>query len=212
MSGKYRFTRANVNETANKVYNYIVDYIVENGYSPSVRDICKGVGVKSTSTVHNHLNRLQNDGRITYSDGKRRAIVVPELEADNSSNVRNAPLIGRVTAGTPILATQNIERNIPIPDYFDKYPDMYALEVKGDSMEEAAIMDGDIVFVQKQNVAKQGEIVVALIDDEATVKVFSKINGRPYLLPKNSAYSPIPFDYEGCLILGIVRGVLRVSL
>lgn len=211
MSEKYRFTRANVEETADKVYQYILEYITENGYSPSVRDICRGVGIKSTSTIHNHLKRLQDDGRITYSDGKRRAIVVPELELNNY-DTRQAPLIGRVTAGTPILATENIERNIPIPDYFDKYPEMYALEVKGDSMIDAAIMDGDIVFVQKQNTARPGEIIVALIEDEATVKTFKMIDDRPYLIPKNSAYEPIPFDHDGCRILGIVRGVLRVSL
>ncbi|MGB4609978.1 MAG: transcriptional repressor LexA [Saccharofermentanales bacterium] len=210
MSEKYRFTRANVDETAEKIYRFIVEYITENTYSPSVRDICRGVGVKSTSTIHNHLNRLQDDGRITYSDGKRRAIVVPELEL--KPDIRQAPLIGKVTAGSPILAIENIERNIPIPDYFDRYPDMYALEVKGDSMIDAAIMDGDIVFVDKQNSANSGDIVVALIEDEATVKTFKIIENKPFLIPQNSAYKPIPFDHEGCRILGIVRGVLRVSI
>ncbi|MGI6580033.1 MAG: transcriptional repressor LexA [Saccharofermentanales bacterium] len=210
MSEKYRFTRANVDETAEKIYRFIVEYITENTYSPSVRDICRGVGVKSTSTIHNHLNRLQDDGRITYSDGKRRAIVVPELEL--KTEIRQAPLIGKVTAGSPILAIENIERSIPIPDYFDRYPDMYALEVKGDSMIDAAIMDGDIVFVDKQNSANSGDIVVALIEDEATVKTFKIIENKPFLIPQNSAYRPIPFDHEGCRILGIVRGVLRVSI
>ncbi|HHT24722.1 MAG TPA: transcriptional repressor LexA [Clostridiaceae bacterium] len=210
MSEKYRFTRANVDETSEKVYRFIVEYITENTYSPSVRDICKGVGIKSTSTIHNHLNRLQDEGRITYSDGKRRAIVVPELELKNE--IRQAPLIGKITAGSPILAVENIERNIPIPDYFDRYPDMYALEVKGDSMIDAAIMDGDIVFVDKQNFANPGDIVVALIEDEATVKTFKIIDNKPFLIPQNSAYKPIPFDHEGCRILGIVRGVLRVSV
>lgn len=210
MSEKYRFTRANVDETSEKVYRFIVEYITENTYSPSVRDICKGVGIKSTSTIHNHLNRLQDEGRITYSDGKRRAIVVPELELKN--DIRQAPLIGKITAGSPILAVENIERNIPIPDYFDRYPDMYALEVKGDSMIDAAIMDGDIVFVDKQNFANPGDIVVALIEDEATVKTFKIIDNKPFLIPQNSAYKPIPFDHEGCRILGIVRGVLRVSV
>ncbi|HHU54173.1 MAG TPA: transcriptional repressor LexA [Clostridiaceae bacterium] len=210
MSEKYRFTRANVDETAEKVYQFIVKYITKNTYSPSVRDICRGVGIKSTSTIHNHLNRLQDDGRITYSDGKRRAIVVPELELKN--DIRQAPLIGKVTAGSPILAVENIERNIPIPDYFDRYPNMYALEVKGDSMIDAAIMDGDIVFVDKQNSANSGDIVVALIEDEATVKTFKIIDNKPFLIPQNTAYRPIPFDHEGCSILGIVRGVLRVSV
>ncbi|NLM19423.1 MAG: transcriptional repressor LexA [Clostridiaceae bacterium] len=210
MSEKYRFTRANVDETSDKIYNFIVEYISENTYSPSVRDICRGVGIKSTSTIHNHLNRLQDDGRITYSDGKRRAIVVPEL--DLKTDIRQAPLIGKITAGSPILAVENIERNIPIPDYFDRYPNIYALEIKGDSMIDAAIMDGDIVFVDKQDSANPGEIVVALIEDEATVKTFKIIDDKPFLIPQNSAYKPIPFDHEGCRILGIVRGVLRVSI
>lgn len=210
MSEKYRFTRANVDETSDRIYRFIVEYITENAYSPSVRDICRGVGIKSTSTIHNHLNRLQDDGRITYSDGKRRAIVVPELEL--KTDIRQAPLIGKITAGSPILAVENIERNIPIPDYFDRYANIYALEVKGDSMIDAAIMDGDIVFVEKQNSANSGQIVVALIEDEATVKTFKIIDNKPFLIPQNSAYKPIPFDYEGCRILGIVRGVLRVSI
>ncbi len=212
MSEKYRFTRANVDQTADKVFDFIVNYLQENGFSPSVRDICKGIGVKSTSTVHNHLNRLQSEGRITYSDGKRRAIVIPDQDLHMSYEVRNAPLIGHVTAGRPILAVENVEKQIPIPDYFDKYPDMYVLQVQGDSMEEAAIMDGDLVYVEKRNYAQKGDIIVALIDDEATVKVLGEIDGRPYLIPRNSLYEPIPFDHEGCRILGIVRGVLRVSL
>ncbi len=213
MSEKYRFTKANIDQTADKVYYFIKDYYVKYGYSPSVRDICKGIGIKSTSTVHNHLNRLQNEGRITYSDGKRRAIVIPDLDNRLEKNIfRAAPLIGKVTAGKPILATENIERHIPVPDYFDKYHDVYALEVKGDSMQDAAIMDGDYVFVEKSESARQGDIIVALIEDEATIKELGNIDGRPFLFPKNSAYKPIPFDHEGCRILGIVRGVLRVAL
>lgn len=212
MSEKYRFTRANVDQTADKVYQFIVDYIQDNGYSPSVRDICKGIGVKSTSTIHNHLTRLQNEGRITYSDGKRRAIVIPDQDYHSDYSVRNIPLIGQVTAGAPILAVENIEKNIPVPDYFDKYPEMYVLRVRGDSMQDAAIMDGDLVYVEKKNYAQKGNIIVALIDDEATVKVLGEIDGRPYLIPKNSLYETIPFDHDGCRILGVVRGVLRVAL
>ncbi len=212
MAQKYRFTRANVNQTADKIYDFILNYINKYGYSPSVRDICNGIGVKSTSTVHNHLNRLQNEGRITYSDGKRRAIVIPESDFEPEQNFRNAPLIGQVTAGKPILANENIERSIPIPDYFDRYHDLYALKVKGDSMQDAAIMDGDIVFVEQRSTAEVGEIVVGLIGDEATVKELGSIEGKSYLLPKNSAYKPIPFYHDDCRILGIVRGVLRVAL
>ncbi|NLZ72027.1 MAG: transcriptional repressor LexA [Clostridiaceae bacterium] len=212
MAAKYKYTKANVHQTREKVYQFIIKYVEENGYSPSVRDICNGADIKSTSTVHNHLNQLNQEGRITYSDGKRRAIVIPEIENQINHQFRNAPLIGKITAGTPILATENIQGHIPIPDYFNKYEDVYALRVEGDSMQDAAIMNDDIVFVNKANSAEKGKIIVGLIDEEATIKQLGEIEGRPYLLPRNANYSPIPFFDENCKILGIVIGVLRVSI
>ncbi|NLJ94051.1 MAG: transcriptional repressor LexA [Clostridiaceae bacterium] len=211
MAAKYKYTKANVHETREKVFQFIKKYIEEKSYSPSVRDICNGVGIKSTSTVHNHLNHLNKDGRITYSDGKRRAIVIPEQES-SKNQFKSAPLLGQITAGSPILANENIEDYIPVPEYFDKYQDVYALRIKGDSMQDVAIVDGDIVFVEKKNTAQFGDIIVGLIEDEATVKELGVVKGRPYLFPKNSAYSPIPFFSDDCKILGIVRGVLRVTL
>ncbi|HHV41349.1 MAG TPA: transcriptional repressor LexA [Clostridiaceae bacterium] len=207
---KYPFTRATVEQTVEKVYDYIVEYTRKNGFSPSIRDICKGVGIKSTSTVHNHLRRLRKSGRIEMKAGKRRAISVPALEM---SRERKIPLVGRVTAGVPILATQNIECELPVPaGYFAEADEMFALNVSGDSMKDAHILDGDIVFVRKQPTAELGQIVVALLDNEATVKRLVKENNRIYLKPENKAYDMILFEDESYRILGVVRGVFRPML
>lgn len=206
----YHFTRANVDETVDKVYRYIVEYISDNGFPPAIRDICAGVGIKSTSTIHSHLKRLQQTGRIEYSSGKRRAITIPETE---QARPRQMPLIGQVTAGVPILAHENIERTLPFPaDYFSDSDEVFALRVIGDSMIEAAILDGDIVIVRRQNTANNGDIVVALVEDEATVKTLVNRDGKIFLMPRNPAYSPIPFDRAECKILGKVCGIFRVSM
>ncbi|NLC83678.1 MAG: transcriptional repressor LexA [Ruminococcaceae bacterium] len=206
----YRFTRSNVDETVDQVYDFIVKYIREEGYPPAVRDICKGVGIRSTSTIHGHLKRLQEAGRIDYQAGKRRAITVPGTE---SERVVNLPLVGTVTAGVPILAAENIERTLPFSaEFFDDNGEVFALRVRGDSMEGAAILDGDYVIVRKQQTANMGDTVVALIDDEATVKTLANQNGQVVLRPENPKYSPIPFDRPDCQILGKVCGVFRASL
>ena len=138
MTKKYPFTKANVQETQQAVYDYIVEYISENAYSPSIREICSGVGLKSTSTVHNHLRRLSEDGLIQFLEGKRRTIRVPALESADS---REIPLVGTVTAGKPVLATENIERLLPFPvNVWSTAEEMFALRVKGDSMADAAIL------------------------------------------------------------------------
>ena len=206
----YRFTRANVDDTVNRIYDFIVDYIRHEGYPPAVRDICEGIGIRSTSTIHGHLRRLQQAGRIEYQAGKRRAITIPCVEADR---VINLPLIGTVTAGVPILATENIERTLPFSaEFFDDKGDVFALRVRGDSMVGAAILDGDFVIVRKQQTANMGDIVVALIDDEATVKTLANQNGQVVLRPENPKYNPIPFDRPDCQILGKVCGIFRVSI
>lgn len=205
----YRFTRSNVDETINQVYDYIVNYIRREGYPPAVRDICSGVGVRSTSTIHGHLKRLQLAGRIDYSAGKRRAITIPDQAEDK---VVYLPLVGQVTAGVPILAEQNIERSLPFPaDFFSSDGDVFALRVKGESMTGAAILDGDYVVVKRQNVAIPGDIIVALVGDEATVKTLSNQDGKLVLKPENPAFSPIPFDRADCQVLGKVCGVFRVG-
>lgn len=207
---KRKFTKSNVNETVELVYNYITTYVKENGISPTIRDLCEGTGIKSTSTIHAHLKRLTEAGRIDMGAGKRRALIVTEFE---QQRVDQIPLVGKVTAGVPILAHENIESHLPVPAAF--YPDseqMFALEIKGDSMVGAGILDGDYVFVKKQSDARQGEIIVALIEDEATVKTLHRDQGRIVLKPENPNYKLIPFDSEGCQILGVVRGVWRARV
>ena len=210
MDGKYKFTRSNLEQTVESVYEYLVDFIQTNGYPPSVREICNGVGIKSTSTIHSHLKRLEEMGRICYTSGKRRALIVPELQ--NNDNITRLPLVGSVTAGAPILAEQNIERTLPFSSEFLVGGDHFVLNVRGDSMMDAHILDGDYVIVKRQNTANIGQIIVARIDDEATVKTFGKRDGRPFLIPENEAYAPIPFDEGDCQILGIVTGLFRSSV
>lgn len=206
----YRFTRANIEETLDLVYGYIVSYIKREGYPPAVRDICNGVGIKSTSTIHGHLKRLQESGKIEYSAGKRRAITVPELE---SERVLSLPVVGQVTAGMPILAEQNIERTLPLPaDMFSHDENVFALKVKGDSMIGAAILHGDYVIVHRQSTASPGDIIVALVGDEATVKTLANIEGQVVLQPENPAYEPIPFNRPDCQVLGKVCGVFRTRV
>lgn len=206
----YRFTRANVENTVNMIYDFIVEYIQREGYPPAVRDICNGVGIKSTSTIHGHLKRLQESGRIEYTAGKRRAITVPEVEGNR---VIALPVIGQVTAGVPILAQENIERTLPLPaEYFSDDGDVFALKIRGDSMIGAAILDGDYVIVRKQSTATPGDIIVALIGDEATVKTLANENGKIFLQPENPAYEPIPFDHADCQVLGKVCGVFRTGV
>ncbi len=205
----YRFTRANVDETVEMVYQFIVSSLRDKGYAPSVREICAGVGIRSTSTIHGHLKRLQEAGRIEYTAGKRRAITIPEFMEDKPVYL---PLVGQVTAGVPIFAEENIERSLPFPaDYFSQGADVFALRVRGDSMVDAAILDQDYVIVKKQNNARPGDIIVARIGDEATVKRLANVGGKMILKPENPAYEPIPFDTADCQILGKVCGVFRVG-
>ena len=206
---KNKFTRSNLDQTVETVYDFIVKYIKKEGYPPSVREICAGVDVRSTSTIHSHLRRLQESGRIDYTPGRRRAIIVNDLQKETISSL---PLVGMVTAGVPILAQENIERMIPFSSELYTDGDHFVLKVRGDSMIDAHILDGDYVVVKKQNSATSGEIVVALIDDEATVKTLSMHDGKVVLLPKNPAYEPIAFSGDGCQILGIVKGLFRSAI
>lgn len=206
---KKRFTRSNLDQTVELVYEYLVDSIRKEGYPPSVREICAGVGIKSTSTIHSHLKRLQDQGRILYSPGKRRAIIVPDL---NDDNVTNLPVVGTITAGLPILAVENIERTLPFSSEMFSEEDHFVLKVRGDSMINAHILNGDYVIVRRQNAAAIGQIIVARIEDEATVKTLRSIDGRMMLQPENSAYEPIPFDREDCQILGVVAGLFRANM
>lgn len=189
-----------VDRRRENIYQYIVKRIGD-GFAPTVREICRDLGIRSTSTVHSDLHHLAQTGAIVMDDGLGRAIRLP------GNPVRTVPLIGTVAAGQPILAVENIEQYIPVAAPHAQGDELFALRVKGDSMEKAAILSGDIVVVEKTPTAANGEIVVALVEDEATVKRFYKENGHFRLQPENDSYEPIILDKVA--ILGKVRSVLR---
>ncbi len=197
-----------ITEKQSQILEYIKSEILSKGYPPAVRDICAAVNLKSTSSVHSHLETLEKNGYIRRDPTKPRAI---EIIDDSFQLVRrdmvNVPMIGTVTAGQPILAVENIENYFPIPTEFMPNEDSFMLKVKGESMINAGILDGDMILVKKQADAKNGDIVVALIDDSATVKTFYKESGHIRLQPENDYMDPIIVpDVE---ILGKVFGVFR---
>ena len=189
------------------IINFIIKERKARGYPPSVREIGEAVGLSSSSTVHNHLNQLESRGYIKRDPTKPRAIEVIDHNLRPNKEMVNVPIVGRVTAGSPILAVENIEDTFPLPLDFIKSEDVFILNVKGDSMIEAGIQDGDLVIVRKQNTARNGDIVVALLEDEATVKRFYKENNYIRLQPENSNYEPI--ITKDVLILGKVIALLR---
>lgn len=197
-----------------EIYEFLIDYFRENNYAPSVREICSGVGIKSTSTVHKHLKELQDQGRINYTEGKRRAIQIVDHDpqALEHGYIR-IPMVGTVTAGVPILATENVERAVIFSDDMIRNPEeSYILRVRGDSMIDAGILSGDYVVVERKQAVHEGQIVVGLIDGEATVKRFGYMDGQPFLFPENDYYEPIPFNTEACEILGQVVMVYRTNV
>ncbi|MDL2288724.1 transcriptional repressor LexA [Oscillospiraceae bacterium OttesenSCG-928-F05] len=184
-----------------QVYDFIVSHTSENGYPPAIREICVAVGLSSPSSVHAHLKSLQELGYIQRGDRKTRALAATDRMASG-----RVPVLGRVTAGLPALAVEETEEFLPF-DTEGMHGDFFALRVEGDSMTGAGILDGDYVIVRKQEGANSGEIVVALLEDEATVKRLLLRNGEVWFMPENDAYAPI--DGEGCGILGVVRAVFR---
>lgn len=191
-----------------EILNYIKNEILERGFPPAVREICQAVGLKSTSSVHSHLESLEKNGYIRRDPTKPRAI---EILDDSFNLLRremvNVPIVGTVAAGQPILAEQNIESYYPIPAEFMPNDQTFILRVKGDSMINAGILNGDCVIVKQQSVAHNGDIIVALIDDSATVKTFYKEDGHFRLQPENDTMEPI--IVEDLQILGKVFGVFR---
>ena len=175
-----------------EILEYIKNEIINRGFPPTVRDICDAVNLKSTSSVHSHLETLERNGYIRRDPTKPRAI---EIVDDNFNLTRrelvNVPVVGRVAAGEPILAVENVENYFPIPAEFMPNSQTFMLNVKGESMVNAGILDGDQILVQQQSTAENGEIVVALIDDSATVKTFYKEDGYYRLQPENSTMQPI---------------------
>ena len=193
-----------------EILDYIKNEILNRGFPPAVREICEAVNLKSTSSVHSHLEALEKNGYIRRDATKPRAI---EIIDDNFNLVRrevvNVPIIGTVAAGQPLLAVENIEGYFPIPAEFMPNSQSFLLKVKGESMINAGIFDGDQVLVKQQSTAEDGDIVVALIDDGATVKTFHKEKGYYRLLPENDTMEPI-LVHEGLQILGKVFGVFRL--
>ncbi|MBR4608272.1 MAG: transcriptional repressor LexA [Lachnospiraceae bacterium] len=191
-----------------EILNYIKDEILKRGYPPTVREICETVHLKSTSSVHSHLETLEKNGYIRRDPTKPRAI---EICDDSFQMVRtemvSIPVVGNVAAGQPILAEENIQEYFPVPA--DRVPrgDSFMLNVRGDSMINAGIFDGDRLLVHCCDTAHNGEIVVALIDDSATVKTFYKEKGHIRLQPENDTMDPIIVD--DCKIMGKVFGVFR---
>ena len=192
-----------------EILNYIKEQILDKGYPPAVRDICAAVDLKSTSSVHAHLETLEKNGYIRRDPTKPRAIEILDEDFNlTRREVANIPLVGNVAAGTPILAEQNIENYFPMPVEMAPNAQCFALKVKGDSMINIGINDGDYVFVAQTNTANNGDLVVALVEDGATVKNFYKENGHIRLQPQNDSMEPIILDT--CRILGKVFGVLRL--
>lgn len=188
--------------TSNKqaeILEYLRQFLSENGYAPSVREICAAVGLRSTSSVHYHLSQLKRRGLIEMEDNKNRTVTVPLERADGG----RIPIVGIVTAGLPILAVENIDGYLP----WEGKEDCFALRVRGESMIGAGIFDGDLVVIRPQNAASNGDIVLALLDDEATIKRFYRNGGEVWLLPENDAFSPIDGRYAR--ILGKVKALMR---
>ncbi|NGT78586.1 transcriptional repressor LexA [Clostridium perfringens] len=190
-----------------QIYNFLIEFTKSKGYPPSVREICQAVSLKSTSTVHGHLKRLEKKGLIYRDPTKPRALEIVELSNEEKELI-DIPIVGKVTAGMPILATENIEDMFQIPiNYVKHNNDLFILKVTGDSMIEAGILDGDLAIIEQKNIATNGDIVVALIENEATIKRFFKENGFIRLQPENKNYEPI--IVEDCSILGKLVGIYR---
>lgn len=191
-----------------EILNYIKNEILERGFPPAVREICQAVHLKSTSSVHSHLESLEKNGYIRRDPTKPRAI---EILDDSFNMIRremvNVPIVGTVAAGQPILAEQNIDSYFPIPAEYMPNEQTFILKVKGDSMVNAGIFNGDSVVVKQQATASNGDIIVALIEDSATVKTYYKENGHYRLQPENDTMDPIIVD--DLQILGKVFGVFR---
>ncbi len=205
-----------LNTSQVKILNYLKYQLQNKGYPPSVREICHAVELKSTSTVHAHLAKLEEKGYIRKDPTKPRAIEI--LHSDTNQDFKlqkeiiNVPVIGKVTAGEPILAVENIEDTFPLPvDFVDSQNhEIFILKIKGDSMIDAGIFDGDFIVVSQQSTANNGEIVVALIEDEATVKRFYKEKNQVRLQPENKSMDPI-YTTEAS-VLGRVVGVYRKAV
>ena len=193
------------------ILEFIIDEVKRKGYPPSVREIGEGIGLRSSSTVHAHLEKLEAKGYIRRDPTKPRAIEIlyPTPPRYPTAQLAAVPVLGQVAAGAPILAEENIEGYLSLPqDIVGSGGNQFCLKVKGDSMIEAGILDGDTVLVRQQNYAENGEIIVAMLNDEATVKRFYRLQNQVKLQPENKAYEPI--YSRDVVILGKVIAVFRL--
>jgi len=196
-----------VKDKQSEIYEFLKTYTEAKGYPPSVREICEAVSLRSTSTVHGHLKRLEKKGMIKRDPSKPRALEIAELSASKKEMI-NIPIVGKITAGLPILATENIEDTFPIPlDYIKHDKELFMLRVSGQSMINVGIRDNDLAIIENSQDAINGDIVVALIDDSATIKRFFKEKNHIRLQPENDTMDPIIVN--DCKILGKLVGIFR---
>ena len=201
-------SKGKISPKQQEILEYIKSQILERGFPPAVRDICEAVHLKSTSSVHSHLETLEKNGYIRRDPTKPRAIeILDDTFNLTRREVANIPIVGRVAAGEPLLAEQNIENYFPIPVEMLPNRNTFMLKVRGESMINVGIFDGDLVLVDDRNTASNGDLVVALVDDGATVKTFYKENGHIRLQPENDFMDPI--IVPDVTILGHVIGVFR---
>ncbi len=211
-------SKGKISAKQREILEFIKAEILQRGYPPAVREICEAVQLKSTSSVHSHLETLEKNGFIRRDPTKPRAIEIMDedfqsvrtesFHTNNTPEMVNIPVVGTVAAGQPILAQENIESYFPMPVHMVPNADTFVLKVKGESMINVGIYDGDSIFVEKCETARNGDTVVALVDDSATVKTFYKEDGHYRLQPENDTMDPI--IVEECQILGKVFGVFRL--
>lgn len=211
-------SKGKISAKQREILEFIKEEILQRGYPPAVREICEAVHLKSTSSVHSHLETLEKNGYIRRDPTKPRAIEIMDddfqsvrtegFHSGNTPEMVNIPVVGTVAAGQPILAQENIESYFPMPVHMVPNADTFVLKVKGESMINVGIYDGDSIFVEKCETARNGDTVVALVEDSATVKTFYKEDGHYRLQPENDTMEPIIVDE--CQILGKVFGVFRL--
>ena len=192
-----------IDDKLKRVYEFTLDYINDNGFPPSVREICSKLDIKSTATAYSYIEKLRSKGLLEKAPLKKRALSVSQKNA----GFKSIPLVGTVRAGEPIFAIENLEGYFPIPNDLNSSGENFALRVNGDSMINAGIFDKDIIIVNRQNTATNGEIVVALVDDSATVKRFYRKKNKIVLHPENDSLKDMIFDEV--VILGVVKGLMR---
>ncbi len=192
-----------IDQKITDVYNFTVEFINDNGFPPSVREICAKLNIKSTATAYSYIEKLKERGLLEKSPLKKRALSISR----RSNDFKSVPLVGTIRAGSPIFAVENLEGYYSLPEEFNTGGTEFALKVQGDSMINAGIYEGDIIIVNQQNDATNGEIVVALIEDSATVKRFYRKNGKIILHPENDDLEDMIFD--NVIILGVVKGLMR---